>query len=137
MTFRLVVYGDPAHKERPRFVRASGRSYTPLRTKRAEETIRELATIYMNHERIKMLEGPLVLTVLAFFAKPKKTAYKEYPQVKPDWDNVGKLVSDALNGIAYRDDAHIVEAHVKKMWAPPGTKACTVIELETVQQETA
>ena len=29
-----------------------------------------------------------------------------------DWDNHGKAISDALNGICYVDDKQIVEAHI-------------------------
>lgn len=29
-----------------------------------------------------------------------------------DWDNHGKAISDALNGICYLDDKQIVEAHI-------------------------
>lgn len=83
----------------------------------------------------EQMTGPLSLTVIAFFKKPKKTSYKDFPEVKPDWDNIGKLVSDALNGIAYSDDAHIVDACVKKRWAPPGTKPCTVIIIDHVTEE--
>ena len=39
------------------------------------------------------------------------------PAVKPDWDNLGKLVSDALNGIAYGDDKSVVEARVMKFYS--------------------
>lgn len=34
---------------------------------------------------------------------------------KPDADNVLKLVLDALNGVAYEDDAQVVQACVRKM----------------------
>jgi Holliday junction resolvase RusA-like endonuclease len=36
--------------------------------------------------------------------------------VKPDWDNLGKVVSDALNGIAWKDDAQVCWANVKKVY---------------------
>ena len=39
------------------------------------------------------------------------------PTVKPDWDNIGKLVADALNGIAYDDDKCIVDAQVRKFYS--------------------
>ena len=38
------------------------------------------------------------------------------PTKKPDWDNIGKVVCDALNGIAYRDDAQIVDSMVRKFY---------------------
>jgi hypothetical protein len=50
------------------------------------------------------------------------------PLRKPDWDNAAKLVCDALNGIAWRDDAHVADARVLKFWAPPGVAPCTVLE---------
>ena len=34
---------------------------------------------------------------------------------KPDLDNVAKLVLDALNGIAYEDDAQVVRLAVRKL----------------------
>lgn len=40
--------------------------------------------------------------------------------MKPDWDNIGKAVCDALNGIAYKDDSQVVSANVYKVWASDG-----------------
>ena len=39
------------------------------------------------------------------------------PTRKPDFDNIGKVICDALNGIAYRDDAQIVDALVRKFYS--------------------
>ena len=36
---------------------------------------------------------------------------------KPDVDNAIKLIMDALNKRAYKDDVQIVEAHVERHWA--------------------
>jgi len=35
---------------------------------------------------------------------------------RPDWDNVGKAVCDALNGIAWGDDAQVVDGRVRKKY---------------------
>ena len=40
------------------------------------------------------------------------------PTCKPDMDNIVKAVADALNGVAYKDDSGIVEAHVYKRYGP-------------------
>ena len=48
------------------------------------------------------------------------------PMVKPDWDNIGKIVCDALNGIAYKDDAAITDATVCKRY---GTRPCVAVRL--------
>ena len=39
------------------------------------------------------------------------------PTKKPDFDNIAKIICDALNGIAYKDDASIVSAIVEKYYA--------------------
>ena len=49
--------------------------------------------------------------------KSKMLSGEIRPTVKPDWDNIGKLVADALNGVAYDDDKCIVDAQVKKIYS--------------------
>lgn len=39
------------------------------------------------------------------------------PTKKPDWDNIGKVVCDALNKIAYDDDSCIVDGAVHKWYS--------------------
>lgn len=39
------------------------------------------------------------------------------PTIKPDWDNVGKLIADALNGVAYYDDKYVVDGMARKFYA--------------------
>jgi Holliday junction resolvase RusA-like endonuclease len=39
------------------------------------------------------------------------------PTTKPDTDNIAKICLDALNGIAYHDDAQIVELQVSKLYS--------------------
>ena len=38
------------------------------------------------------------------------------PAKKPDADNILKAVCDALNGFAWKDDAQVIEAHVRKVY---------------------
>ena len=39
------------------------------------------------------------------------------PTKKPDTDNIAKAILDALNGVAYYDDAQVVELHVVKKYS--------------------
>ena len=39
------------------------------------------------------------------------------PTKKPDMDNVIKIIADALNKIAYRDDTQIVDCQVRKFYS--------------------
>ena len=65
--------------------------------------------------------GPIKLTVYAWFSRPKSEIRKtkpmpEYPHIKkPDADNVLKAVMDALNGLAWHDDAQVASVTVEKM----------------------
>ena len=38
------------------------------------------------------------------------------PALKPDADNIAKIVCDGLNSIAYKDDKQIVSLTVLKVW---------------------
>lgn len=47
---------------------------------------------------------------------------------KPDWDNVGKLVGDSLNGVAYLDDAQIFDGRVQKAWTNGMERTCVRLQ---------
>lgn len=46
-----------------------------------------------------------------------------------DWDNLGKLVSDALNGIAYGDDNQVVYGSVEKLYEGESRTIVTLTRL--------
>lgn len=119
------VPGEPVAKERPRTNMATGVVYTPDKTKNYEETVKWCYQMAAHGARFPDNE-PLSMLVVAYRPIPKSASAKkkslmragaERPITKPDWDNVGKIVSDALNGIAYRDDAQIVDARVVKRYS--------------------
>ena len=53
------------------------------------------------------------------------------PTKKPDWDNVGKVICDSLNGIAYRDDAQVVDSMVRKFYSEDPKVVVTIEEIKT------
>lgn len=72
----------------------------------------------------KMLLGAIKCEILAVFAVPESWTKLETasalageirPTGKPDWDNIAK-VTDALNGIVWKDDAQIVEGRIQKFY---------------------
>lgn len=109
--FEKQLNVKPIAKSRPRFTR--GRCYTPSKTKNAEQEIRLLVS---KEFKLKPFEGPLRLDLILFFKKPK-TSKNVFPVVKPDLDNVLKLVGDALNGVLWKDDSQIIEIVVSKYYA--------------------
>ena len=93
----------------------------PAITARAEVNIRLFATI----AGITFCDGPVVMEVICSFRPPKSMSRKRkkealsgkiLPTKRPDVDNICKLCADALNGIAYQDDAQIVDLRVVKKY---------------------
>lgn len=113
---RLVIPGEPVAKARPRMNRKTGVVYTPKRTKSFETLVKEIA--YEHFE--KPLEGAVSIYADFYFPRPKNRIWKKKPMprewktTRPDIDNLFKSLLDGLNGIAFRDDAQIVEVRVKK-----------------------
>jgi crossover junction endodeoxyribonuclease RusA len=89
---RFVIPGNPIPKERPRVVK--GHTYTPKRTLDAERVVQ----FYAKRARVPCLAGLVRLTV-SFYRDSAHAC---------DLDNLVKLVSDALNGIAWKDDRQVV-----------------------------
>jgi Holliday junction resolvase RusA-like endonuclease len=64
--------------------------------------------------------GPLEIVVDAWFPRPLVEVWKTKPMPhywhtkKPDADNVLKAILDALNGLAWCDDAEISSATIRK-----------------------
>ena len=121
---KFTVYGEPCGKGRPRF-RQNGMPYTPQKTLDYEELIK---TEYMIQVREKPFPKDvcLAITINAYMAYPQNTAKWKLPLIfknlirptkKPDWDNIGKIVTDALNKVAYHDDAQIVSGTVNKYYS--------------------
>ena len=122
MTVRFTVPGSPQGKARPRFTK--GRTYTPKNTVIYEKLVR------IRYQAAAMgitpAEGPVSVTILARYPIPKSATKAKragmisgalLPTKKPDLDNVAKIVCDALNGVAYRDDSQIVDLKVHKYFS--------------------
>ena len=105
-------------------------AYTPRQTIEYENLIR---ASYTAISKVKF-EGnlPLEISILALFHIPQHASKKLkelmlngdiLPTKKPDSDNIIKIILDALNGVAYRDDSQICRVYFEKMYAEiPETK---------------
>lgn len=104
-------------KARPRFNGKTGRTYTPSTTAKLERFIAEC----FEHEygsTYKDFDGIVRMTLFVTreLAKSNPKFWVGRQDVgKPDWDNIAKLVCDALNGCAYADDSQVTAATVVKM----------------------
>ena len=112
-TLQIVVDGPPKAKGRPRF--GKGRVFTPKATVDAERGMGWRAKEAMKGR--DLFDGPLAVLIHAWVKTPKKGKHA-HPIVKPDADNLAKLVCDALNGIVWHDDKQIVDLQVIKNYSP-------------------
>lgn len=73
---------------------------------------------------------PVELRVFVIKRCPKAKKKGDNGLVRPDIDNILKLVMDALNGIAYEDDVQVARATIVKLPRKAGTaKDRMVIEI--------
>lgn len=98
----LVILGEPVSKERPRFNPKSGSAYTPAKTRSAEKVV---AQLYSDDCGVKFT-GPVTLSITCYVSNKRRR----------DVDNMGKLILDALNGVAYVDDSQVHDLIVKKRY---------------------
>lgn len=127
MKVKFVVLGEPQGKGRPKFSRAGNH----VQTRTPDETVIYENLIKTEYQRqcggLRFQDGDqLDVRIMAFYAIPASVSKKRRrmmldrqirPGKKPDWDNIGKVVTDSLNQVAYRDDAQVVDAQVRKFFS--------------------
>jgi len=119
----FTVVGDPMGK--------------PRMTQRDRWMQRPAVLRYRDYcDRIKEAAPNRVLTadvyavaVMAYLAMPKSWSQKKQKQhcgqmhrTKPDWDNIGKAVCDAL----FKDDSGIADGRTQKYWCVEGEQRTEV-----------
>lgn len=110
-TITFTVNHEILGKPRPRF--SNGHTYTPAKFKNYEKLIAESYRSSSCHKATK----PIAIEIDIFDALPKSRPKKirsEENTFKPDIDNVAKIVLDALNDVAYIDDAQVISLKVTK-----------------------
>lgn len=121
------VPGQPFGKQRPKFSRAGAyvKTYTPDKTVNYENLVK---LMYHQAANGKMFsdDAALDVRIIAYYEIPKSTSkkkrkamleHKVRPTKKPDWDNIGKIICDSLNNVAYHDDSAVVDSQVRKFYS--------------------
>lgn len=117
--------------------------YTAPKTRQHKRLISQIGAL---HFRGRLLSGPLRLEVCAVFERPKSrpscidaatwaTGAACWRPSTPDGDNIAKAVMDALNGIAWTDDAVVCELVSRKRYAAQGEAAHTEVTVSTLGAE--
>lgn len=117
---KFIIEGEPVGKGRPRH--GKSRIYTPAKTKAVENNIAYFYKVNVKH----YFEEYVKMNLDLFYKIPKSDSKKKRemklnnelrPNKKPDADNVIKLVADALNEVAYKDDTQIIEIVCRKFYS--------------------
>lgn len=122
---RLTIDHVPLAKQRPRFSTYNGKARTYDVQSSAMKKLKFYFAKQMRDKGyLKAEEGPVIVNLTAHMPKPKSWSKKRLKEAegqpvitKPDVDNIYKLYSDVLNGIAYRDDAQIFRNLSEKFYS--------------------
>ena len=124
MKYEFEVIGDIVGKARPRMNTRTGRAYTPTETKNYEYAVRQW--FIMKYPNFIPLEKRVEVTITAYFGTPKSTSKKKEaemlaniisPTKKPDADNIVKIVLDAMNKFAFKDDTQVTKLEIEKKYS--------------------
>ena len=125
----IVIEGKIKGKARPRVY--NGHAFTPKDTVNYENWVK----LCYQQQGGKLLQGSIRANIIAYYKIPKSYSKKrvqairegkEYPQKKPDADNIAKIILDSLNKIAFDDDSQVTELTVLKRWTEENER----VELE-------
>lgn len=115
---------EPVAKARARVTRKG--AFTPAATRRFERAMYMLSRRHMPPAPLK---GALKVDIVLYL-KPPRRCRREYPSVRPDWDNFAKAICDSLNSEFrgkgkdrvlikagfWEDDGQIVDARTRKFY---------------------
>ena len=133
----FTVPGSPVGKQRPRFSRRSGRTYTPEKTVNYETLVRLSYQQQVDAEPFER-DKPLSLKLEIYQQIPNSVSKKKremmngkkiLPTKRPDIDNVIKSVLDAVNGTAFHDDSQIVKIYAVKYFSEYPEVKVTISEV--------
>lgn len=139
---RFTIPGKPFGKQRPRVVNRGkfSTAYTPKDTVQYENLVK-LYYEQAAHGEMFPEDAMLDVRIFAFYEIPKSTSKKRRadmlankirPTKKPDFDNIGKIICDSLNLVAYHDDSSVVDAQVRKFYSE---QPRVVVSIKTIKED--
>ena len=116
--YKIEIPGEPVGKQRPKVWPIKMKSGGIIRSGvTPEKTVNYTNLVKLlwreKHPGFMSLKGAVRMEFMIFKSIPKAAGKKKAalmeageirPETKPDWDNVGKMISDALEGLAYERD---------------------------------
>jgi Holliday junction resolvase RusA-like endonuclease len=143
MIFSFSIPGQPKGKARPHVT--SRGTYTPEKTVEYEDAVR--AAFHHKYAYVDAIPAgtPINISIMAYYPIPQSASKVKKarmlsgeirPTVKPDADNVIKIICDALNPNAqfygaWRDDAQVADAHFGKWYSDTPRVDVYISEIQT------
>lgn len=130
-TVRFTVPGRPMGQPRARVSTATGyvRHYDPESSINYKQTVVAAYMQAVNGKPFLLPKGGsrgFCVSIVAHFTPPKSWSKKKKdeavalfgyrPCVKPDVDNIAKIILDALNGVLWEDDKEVTCLEVEKAY---------------------
>ena len=129
MKYTFEIKEKAIGKQRPRYSSKTHRMYTPTKTSTFEEKVKWSFKSKYNIET-ELSTKPFKAKIIAIFEKKREELITKVDYIKkPDADNIAKIILDALNGLAYKDDSQVSLLLVQKDY---GTENKIIVELEEI-----
>lgn len=126
LAITFQVPGDPVPWARARLGK-TGLHFTPEKQRSYMTMVRDYGATAMGG--LPLIEGPVELSIIATFLRPKSAPKRNPPRWKPtrpDASNYLKLCEDALNRVVWKDDAQVARLSVVKQFGDAPSLAVTV-----------
>lgn len=136
----FTVPGEPRGWARART--SGARFFTDSKTRSEKQAVAAWAI----EAGAVMTDGPVLLSIRAYVGIPKSASKKrqaamrdgaELPCKKPDFDNIQKLIGDALTGVVWRDDVQVTDATFCRRWSDKPRLEIEIRPLAGVMEQSA
>ncbi len=89
--------------------------YEPAELKAARQKLTDYLSL---HKPDKKMDGPLELVTTWCFPTENQNRVGQYRTIKPDTDNLNKLLKDCMTRVGFwNDDAQVCREIIEKFWA--------------------
>lgn len=132
MALTFSVDGDPVPQPRPRVTARGGFAHAYVPAKHPVHAYRLAIATAARAAGAGVHGDPVTVELDFVWARPKshllKTCLRPSAPALPriDIDNAAKAVLDALNGVAWEDDAQVRRLVVEKSYGPQGRTVVTI-----------
>ncbi len=139
--YKFIIPGKPVGKQSARtftpkrkdgtFVMKHGKPLVVTTTPEKSRNFHAVAVQMAANAGIQLMEYAILEIVICIPCRLKKYKTKAdvwlEPKVRPDRDNVKKIIQDSLQGIAYMNDKNTLDGRTVYEFLPPGSQPFTEV----------